>query len=30
VPMTAAAERSARRTSSPETRYLEATDDGAY
>ena len=30
VPMTAAAERGARHTSSPETRYLEATDDGAY
>lgn len=30
VPMTAKAERSARRISSPETRYLEATDDGNY
>jgi conjugal transfer pilus assembly protein TraB len=30
VPMTAIAERGQRRTASPETRYLETTDDGNY
>ncbi|MFT3815732.1 MAG: TrbI/VirB10 family protein [Acidovorax sp.] len=30
VPMTATAERTARRSPSPETRYLEPTDDGNY
>ena len=30
VPMTAVAERSSRRVTSPDTRYLEATDDGNY
>ena len=30
VPMTAMAEQSTRRAPSPETRYLEATDDGNY
>ncbi len=30
VPMTAVAERGTRRTLSPETRYLETTDDGNY
>ena len=30
VPMTAVADRGSRRVLSPETRYLEATDDGNY